>query len=76
MTVAVPKKQIRNATERNLIKRRAREVYRQQKSELYKVLEIKNKKIELLFLYQSLMVEEYRTIEKSINKLIKKISTS
>ena len=74
MTVAVPKKQIRNASDRNLIKRRAREVYRQQKSELYETLSTQNKMMELLFLYQSHRVEEFKTIERSIDKLVKKIS--
>lgn len=75
MTVAVPKRQIRNASDRNLIKRRAREVYRQRKSELYEVLSKQNKMMELLFLYQSHQVEEFKTIERGIDKLVKKISS-
>ena len=73
MTVAVPKKQIRNASDRNLIKRRTREVYRQQKSELYKALEKQGIYMELLFLYKSNQIEEYKIIEKSITKLVKRI---
>ena len=76
MTVAVPKKQIRNASDRNLIKRRAREVYRQQKSELYNSLVEQNKMMELVFLYQSRQIEEYKSIEKSIQKLIYKLTTT
>jgi ribonuclease P protein component len=76
MTVAVPKKKIRNATDRNLIKRRAREVYRQQKSELYKSLEEQSKMMELVFLYQSNQIEEYTSIERSIEKLMKKLSST
>jgi ribonuclease P protein component len=76
MTVAVPKKQIRNATDRNLIKRRAREVYRQQKSELYNSLVEQNKMMELVFLYQSHQIEEYKTIKRSIEKLVKKLSAT
>ena len=72
MTVAVPKKQIRNASDRNLIKRRTREVYRQQKNELYNTLEKQGKNMELLFLYKSNQIEEYKSIEKSITKLIRK----
>ncbi len=76
MTVAVPKKLIRMAVDRNLIKRRTREIYRLMKSELYCSLESQNRNLELLFLYQSKQIEEYKTIEKGIQKLMKKITKS
>lgn len=74
MTVAVPKKLIKKATDRNLVKRRTREAYRLRKTELYSSLKTQNRNMELLFLYQSSKIEEYKTIEKGIQKLIKKIS--
>ena len=67
---AVPKRNFKNAVDRNRIKRQLRESYR-----LHKQLLITNKeqKFTLLFLYLSKDILPYETIEKAIISTLKKI---
>lgn len=74
MTVAVPKKQIKRAVDRNLIKRRTREAYRLKKLNIYKVIGGRGSHYELFFLYQSSEVKDYKTISNSLNFLLSKLS--
>lgn len=73
MTVAVPKRLIKKAVDRNLLKRRTREAYRLKKSELYKIIKLKNSHFEILFLYQASEIMDYKTINRSINFLMIKL---
>jgi ribonuclease P protein component len=74
MTVAVPKRLIKNAVDRNLIKIRTREAYRLKKVELYKTINEKNRHFEILFLYQTSEIKDYKTIRSSINFLLIELS--
>lgn len=70
MTVAVPKKLIRKAVHRNLLKRRTREAYRLNKSSICNLAIKKNQHYELLFLYQATEIVDYSIIGNSIQALL------
>lgn len=70
MTVAVPKKLIRKAVHRNLLKRRTREAYRLNKSSICNLATKNNRHYELLFLYQAGEIVDYSIIRNSIQALL------
>ena len=74
---SVPKKAFKLAVTRNLIKRRMREVYRNNKHILYNHIYEKNISVSLFFILISKNIPDYTTIEKSmteaLNKLIKEL---
>jgi ribonuclease P protein component len=69
----VPKRNFKRSPDRNLLKRRMREVYRLQKNELYKELISRNKKVLFAFLYTGKKEEDYAVIQRAISKLLKTI---
>ena len=74
-TVSIPKKKIRSAVKRNLLKRRTREAYRLHSMELQeKMLKQSDFQLSLMLVYLQNEVLEYNLIEKSIVKHIKKLT--
>ena len=73
MTAAVPKKLIKKAVDRNLLKRRIREAYRHAKPELYESIRKQNNHLELLFLYQASDLIEYSVIRNTVNLLLARL---
>ena len=69
----VPKKKIKKAVHRNLIKRRMREAFRIQKSAIYSVLP-QSAAVDLVLLYRDTKVADYSAIHAAIAKGIAKIS--
>jgi len=68
--VSVPKKKFKKAVDRNRLKRQMREAYRLNKH----VLECKQHHFHLMFVYSAIQKEEYQSIEKAIQKLLKRLN--
>ena len=67
---SVPKKRYKKAVDRNLLKRRMREAFRKNKTALYDYFQKNNKGINLMFVYQSSKMEEYKEVENKIVLLL------
>jgi ribonuclease P protein component len=68
---AVPKKKFKRAVDRNLIRRRMREAYRINKSNLHDSLSEHNKALNLMFIYGGNEIKPYSDIENKIVLLLK-----
>ncbi len=71
--IVVPKKRVRLASDRNIIKRRIKEVYRLQKSELEKYLKSKNYQLNLAIIYQKHEILDYKLIEEKIKLILSRL---
>jgi len=71
--IVVPKKRVRLASDRNLIKRRVKEAYRLQKSELEKYLKSNNHQLNLAIIYQKHEILDYKLIEEKIKLLLNRL---
>ena len=74
IAVAVPKKIIRLAVTRNLIKRRIREAYRKIKQPFYSFLEAEKIRIVFILIYRHKSAADFMTIEKSVGEVIRKLT--
>lgn len=73
--ITVPKKKIRTAVGRVLVRRRIREAYRLNRSILAQALQPAGSVAEIAFLYMDTSIADYATIEASMKKLLGKISS-
>ena len=71
--IVVPKKRVRLASDRNVIKRRVKEAYRLQKSELEKYLKSNNHQLNLAIIYQKYEILDYKLIEEKIKLLLNRL---
>jgi ribonuclease P protein component len=70
---AVPKKNFKRAVDRNLIKRRMREAYRQNKLDIIKQAPDGISSVEIMLVYQGQKIEDFEIICDCIKRLLKKL---
>ena len=68
VAISVPKRLFRNAVDRNLLKRRIREAYRQNKHLLYEPLAGKGVTLQLIIQYHHKEIVDFHTLEKGLKK--------
>ena len=71
--VSVSKKHFKKAVTRNLLKRRMREAFRQQKEELETALMASSVKITLMFLFVAKEELSYDVIQEAIHQIVKRL---
>lgn len=71
--ISIPKKKIRRAVTRNLLKRRIREAYRQHKHLFCESLKRDNRQCTLALVYTAAVVMDYKAIEEKIILILKRL---
>ena len=72
--ISVPKRYFRKAVDRNLIKRRIREAYRQNKTVLISSLSGSGKRCDLAIIWNDTVIQPYALTEKCVKEMIVKLS--
>ena len=68
--IVVPKKQLKLATDRNIVRRRMKEAYRLNKAEIEHFLVNKNRQLNVAIVYQNEKILSYKAIEKKIKLIL------
>ncbi|MBE0648849.1 MAG: ribonuclease P protein component [Bacteroidales bacterium] len=71
--IAVPKSTFHNASDRNLIRRRIRESYRKNRSELFESLMNSGKQMAIVLIYTGKKILPYSDIEEKIILLLQRL---
>ncbi|MFC2080648.1 ribonuclease P protein component [Bacteroidota bacterium] len=76
VAISVPKRKFKKAVDRNLMKRRIRESYRQNKDLIYDPLRQKKLNVELIILFLSDEFISFDGLNISIRKLLQKLANN
>ena len=68
--IVVPKKQLKLAADRNIVRRRMKEAYRLNKTEIEHFLADRNKKLNIAIIYQNEKILSYKVIEEKIKLIL------
>ena len=72
--IVVPKKKIRLAVKRNIIRRRMMEAYRLHKIELENILKAKKLQLSIAVIYQKEKILPYKIVEEEIKLILERLS--
>ena len=72
--IVVPKKYIKNAANRNIVKRRIREAFRIYKSSLYTKIKSKKQQLSIALIYHEQEIFPYKIIEEKIKLILGRLS--
>lgn len=75
MLISIPKRHFKKAVIRNLLKRRIREAYRKNKSELLNAMNEKDNRIDFAIIWTGNQVASYDEITDNIREMVKRLST-
>lgn len=68
--ISAPKRKFKKAVDRNLIKRRFREAYRLQKSELQSLIERRDKGLHIVFVYNNHKILPYKEFFEGVGQIL------
>ena len=68
--IVVPKKKLKLAADRNVVRRRIKEAYRLNKSAIESFLAEKNKQLNIAIIYQNEKILSYKAIEEKIKLIL------
>ena len=71
--IVVPKKKIKLAVKRNIIRRRMKEAYRLHKIELENILKGKKLHLSIAMIYQKEKILSYKTVEEEIKLILERL---
>ncbi len=71
--ISIPKRKIKKAVDRNLLKRRTREAYRTQKSDLYTACENNEATLAIGLVYIADKVVPYKVIKEAVANILSEI---